>query len=477
MKVLLAASECYPFIKTGGLADVVGALPKALAARGVEVSVVIPYYQDIPEALKNEISYVKDLKVSLSWRRQYCGILSCERDGVRYYFLDNLYYFGRKGLYGYYDDAERFAFFSRAVLECLPDLGGVPDVIHCNDWQTALIPVFLDKFYRWKSEDYERLRVLFTIHNIEYQGVYDPKITEDVLGLSWNDYISGSIRLGDAVNYMKAGIRSSSWVNTVSPTYAREILTPQYGHGMEETLSECSEKLCGILNGIDTELLDPETDPAIFTRFGLRDLTEGKKANKRALQSMLGLAPRDVPMLCIISRLADHKGLGLLSEVFYELLSEDIQLVVLGTGEWKYEEMFKRAAADYPGKVSANICFNSELASKIYAGSDLLLMPSGTEPCGLSQMIAMRYGTLPVVHQTGGLSDSVTPFDAEKGIGNGFCFGCFSGYELMGAIRAALSVCRDSDKLRKARENAMMTDFSWKASADEYLALYKKLIP
>ncbi len=477
MKVLFAASEAYPFIKTGGLADVVGALPKALARKDVSVSVVLPYYQDIPDLLKQRISYVKDLRVPLSWRRQYCGILKAELDGISFYFIDNLYYFGRKGLYGYYDDAERFAFFSRAVLECLPELGGIPDIIHCNDWQTALIPVFLEKFYRHEKEGYEDLRVLYTIHNIEYQGVYDPKITEDVLGLSWNDYVNGLIRLGDAVNFMKGGIQTASWVNTVSPTYAKEILTPAYGHGMEETLWECRGKLSGIINGIDTQVYNPESDKALFKNYAKSSVKSGKAANKKALQKMLGLPERDVPMMAMITRLADHKGLSLVAEKIDEILQEDMQLVVLGTGEWKYEELFRQAAVRYPGRVSANICFSADLASKIYAASDLFLMPSGTEPCGLSQMIAMRYGSLPIVHETGGLYDTVRAFVPQAGTGNGFSFAAFNASDMVYVIKEALGVCANPDALAKARQNAMKTDFSWDASSDAYLALYQKLQP
>lgn len=471
MKVLYAASEAYPFIKTGGLADVAGALPKALAEAGTEVSVILPYYQDIPGKFRADIEFVKKFWVNLSWRNQYCGLMKTRYGGVDYYFIDNLYYFGRKGLYGYYDDAERFAFFSRAVLEVLPTIG-MPDVIHANDWQTGMIPVFLDKFYRHK-EAYRDLRVLFTIHNIEYQGVFDPKITEDVLGLGWNDYEDGAIRHGDAVNFMKAAIRSSSWVSTVSPSYAKEILTPQYGAGLDGELREYREKLSGILNGIDCTVNDPEKDTALFSNYGVSKLASGKKANKKALQEMLGLSVADVPMIAIVSRLVDHKGMGLVASVLGSLLAEDIQLVVLGTGDWKYEEMFRRAALDHPGKVSANILFNSDLASKIYAAADLLLMPSVSEPCGLSQMIAMRYGTVPVVHEAGGLKDSVTPRVGETG--NGFCFAAVNAGDMLNVIRQALSLYAEPSEWAKLRKRAASCDFSWKKPAEAYIELYEKI--
>lgn len=476
MKVLYVASEAYPFIKTGGLADVAGSLPIALKEAGASVSVVLPYYQDIPKEMKDSLEFVDKLWVNLSWRRQYVGVFKGVYKGVDYYFLDNLYYFGRKGLYGHYDDAERFAYFDRAVLEALPLLGGIPDIIHANDWQCGMISFFLDKFYRSRPE-YQNIRTVYTIHNIEYQGIFDPAITEDILGLDYTDYSNGAIRHDNCVNYMKAGIRSSSWVSTVSPSYAKEILTPQYGKGMESILNDCSEKLSGILNGIDLEVNNPLHDEGLFFNYCGRNLAAGKANNKKALQEMLGLPVRDVPMIAIISRLVEHKGMGLVARVLDGILAEDIQFVVIGTGDWKYEEMFRRYASTYPGKCAVNISFNTSLASKLYAAADYLLMPSLTEPCGLSQMNAMRYACIPIVHETGGLKDSVVPFWEDTEEGNGFSFADANAYDMLYVIREAISLYYRPEKLAALRRNAYKTDFSWKKSAQEYMALYKKLVP
>lgn len=477
MKILFAAAEAVPFAKSGGLGDVIGALPAALAKTGAEVNVVMPYYQDIPQKLKDTMTMVGKCYVPLSWRRQYCGIFTCEKEGVHYYFLDNLYYFGRRGLYGYYDDAERFAFFSRALLEVLPDIGGVPDIIHCNDWHTGLVPLYLNRFYRQKGEAYQRIRVVYTIHNLQYQGSYSPEITEDVLGLSWGDYENGALRFGDSVNYVKTGIQTASWVTTVSPSYAGEIQTPAFGFGLDSILRDCSVKLSGIINGIDTDANNPATDSHLFAPYSVEDRS-GKAVNKSMLQKMLGLPERpDTPIIAIVSRLVDHKGMNLVSMVLREILNEDIQLVVLGTGEWQFEEMFRRAAFDYPDKVSANITFDSDLAQKIYAGADLFLMPSLSEPCGLSQLIAMRYGTVPIVRETGGLKDTVHPFSEIDQSGNGFTFASANAYDMLYVLKEGLGYYRNPELWNKVVTNAMNTDSSWDSSAKIYLALYEKLIP
>ena len=477
MKVLYVVSEAVPFVKSGGLGDVAGALPEAMTKEGAEVSVVLPLYQDIPQELKDKLSFCKEVWVPLAWRTQYCGIFSLQLGSVTYYLLDNLYYFGRKGLYGYYDDAERFAFFSRAVLEALPYMGSIPDIVCCNDWQTGMLPFFLNRFYRAEREEYQKIRVVYTIHNIQYQGSYSPDITEDVLGLNWGDYAGGAIRLGDSVNFMKTGITSASWVTTVSPTYAREIQTPEYGYGMDGVLRDCHEKLSGIINGIDYTRYNPALDPHLFYPYAAGDMAN-KAKDKEELQRLLGLPQKpQVPVLAIVSRLVDHKGMNLIASVFAQLISEDIQLVVLGTGDWQYEELFRRAAVDYPEKVSANILFDTDLAQKIYAGADLLLMPSKSEPCGLAQMIAMRYGTVPVVRETGGLRDTVSPFISWDGTGNGFTFAQYNAQDMLYVIRQALQTYKEPEQWKKVQENGMQTDFSWTQPAKEYRKVFEKLLP
>ena len=477
MKILYIASEAVPFIKSGGLGDVAGALPSALVEAGAEeAAVILPLYQDIPQEMKDQLTFRKEIWVPLSWRTQYCGIFSAKIGKVTYYLLDNLYYFGRKGLYGYFDDGERFAFFSRAVLEALPHLDFMPDILCCNDWQTGMVPMYLNRFYRTVSEDYRKIRVLFTIHNIQYQGSFSPEITEDVLGLNWGDYAGGTIRYNDSVNFMKTGISASSWVTTVSPTYAQEIQRPEYSWGLDPILREMNNKLSGILNGIDYERYNPAKDPHLFFPYSIRK-PENKSKNKEALQKLLGLPQRpNTPVIAIISRLVDHKGMDLIGSVFAQLISENIQLVVLGTGDWQYEELFRRAAMDYPEKVSANICFDSDLAQKIYAGADIFLMPSKSEPCGLSQMIAMRYGTVPVARETGGLKDTVQPFISWEGKGNGFTFANYNAQDMLYVIRQAIQTYQDPELWQTVQKNGMKTDFSWKKPAREYIRIFEKLL-
>ena len=473
MKVLFVASEAAPFIKSGGLGDVAGALPKALVKQGVDARVILPLYQDIPENLKNQMTFLKVVWVPLAWRTQYCGVFTAEADGVTYYFLDNKYYFGRKGLYGYFDDAERFAFFSKAVLEILQHIDFQPDVLHCNDWQTALIPVFLEEFYRNEVPCCKDLRVLFTIHNIQYQGIFGPDVLEYVFGMSRDKYDNGWLQFDGNVNLMKAAIVSSAWVSTVSPTYAQEIQYDFYGHGMQWMLRQEKDKVSGIINGIDTEVYDPHTDTHLFANYTAR-YPNKKEINKVSLQKLLGLPERpDVPMIAMITRLVDHKGLDLVRYAMNSLLDDDMQLVVLGTGDYQYEEMFRQAQNEYPAKVSAKITFNADLAQKIYAGADIFLMPSKSEPCGLSQMIAMRYGTIPVVRETGGLKDTVHPY--YEGQGNGFTFANYNADDMLYVIRQAEALYRDKEAWRQLMHNAMTIDYSWKKPAKEYTALYRKI--
>ena len=471
MKVLYVTSEAAPFIKTGGLGDVAGALPKSLVQQGVDARVILPLYQDIPENLRNTMTFVKVVWVPLAWRTQYCGVYQAEVDGVKYYFLDNKYYFGRRGLYGYFDDAERFAFFCKAVLEILQHIDFQPDVLHCNDWQTALVPVFLEEFYRKDVPCCRDLRVLFTIHNIQYQGIFSPDITEYVFGMSMEKFDNGWLQFDGMVNLMKAAIVSSAWVSTVSPTYAEEIQYEFYGHGMQWMLRQEKDKLSGIINGIDTDVFNPKTDKHLFENYSAR-YPKKKAVNKMRLQELLGLPVReDVPMIAMITRLVDHKGLDLVKHVMKELMDDDIQLVILGTGDYQYEELFKEAKREFPAKVSANITFNLDLAQKIYAGADIFLMPSKSEPCGLSQMIAMRYGTIPIVRETGGLKDTVQAY--YEGQGNGFSFAHFNANDMLYVIREAERYFHDKAEWNKIIHNAMSCDFSWKKPTREYMALYR----
>ena len=419
------------------------------------------------------MTLVKVVWVPLAWRTQYCGVYTLEQSGVTYYFLDNKYYFGRRGLYGYFDDAERYAFFCKAVLEIIQHIDFTPDVIHCNDWQTALIPVFLEEFYRNEVPCCKDIRVLFTIHNIQYQGIFPPDVTEYVFGLSREKYDGGWLQYKGSVNLMKAAIVSSAWVSTVSPTYAEEIQLEYYGHDMQWMLQQEKDKVSGIINGIDFDVFNPKTDTHLFANYSARG-PKKKEINKAKLQEQLGLPVRpEVPVISMISRLVDHKGLDLVKEVLDDILADDVQLVVLGTGDYQYEEMFKEAQEKYPDKVSANITFNLDLAQKIYAGSDIFLMPSKSEPCGLSQMIAMRYGTIPVVRETGGLKDTVQPY--VDGEGTGFNFKDFSAADMLNVIRQAETLFQDKTAWKKLMKNAMNKDFSWNYPARDYIALYEKI--
>ena len=475
MKVLFVASEAVPFMKSGGLGDVAGALPLALRKKLVGVRVVMPLYQEIKQEWKDKMTFLQEIWVPLAWRSQYCGIYEAKVGGITYYLLDNKYYFGRKGIYGHFDDAERFAFFSKASLEILQYLDFEPDVIHCNDWQTALVPMYLNYFYRHAGGCYENLRVVLTIHNIQYQGIFPRDVTEYVLGISKEEFDNGYIEFDGCVNFLKTGILAADWITTVSPSYAQEIQYEFYGHGLHGILRDQQAKLSGIINGIDTNLYNPETDPALFQNYSADDRA-GKAVNKANLQTLLNLPENpDVPVIAMVTRLVDHKGLDLLATVLPEILSEDIQLVILGTGDWKYEEMVRRAKQNYPSKVSANITFNSDLAQKIYGGADMFLMPSKSEPCGLSQMIAMRYGTIPIVRETGGLKDTVQPYISWEGSGCGFTFQNYNAWDMLYVIRQAIETYHQKDQWQRLTDNAMKGDFSWDVPAREYLSLYRKL--
>ena len=472
MKVLYCTSEARPFAATGGLADVAGSLPQALRARLIGCRVVMPLYEEIPQNLRDNMKFITSLSVPVAWRRQYCGVFEARSGGVIYYLIDNQYYFKRKGLYGHYDDAERFAFLSRAVLEMLPYLDFRPDVIHCNDWQTALVPIYYSIFYA-NNDWYRGIKTVFTIHNIAYQGRYGQSVFDTVLGLP--QHCRSVLDCDGDVNYMKAAIALADRVVTVSPRYAGEILTDHFGRGMQHILRSRASKLSGILNGIDYASFDPSTDSALPANYSLEHLS-GKKHCKSHLQGLCGMPQRDVPLIAMVTRLAKDKGIDLVRRILYELLSrEDVQFVLLGTGEWEYEAFFRRAAEDFPDKTGIFIDFNTRLSRQIYAGADLFLMPSATEACGLAQMIAMRYGTLPIVRETGGLADTVQPYNQYENTGTGFSFCNYNAHDMLHTIRYALSVYQEKQAWEGLQRRAMETDFSWDASAREYAQLLEAL--
>ncbi len=472
MKVLYAASEALPFIASGGLGDVAGSLPQALRKRLVGARVVMPLYDNIKQELKDTMRFITHISVPVAWRRQYCGIFEAKYGGVIYYLLDNQYYFKRDTLYGHYDDAERFAFFSRAILEIIPYIDFKPDIIHCNDWQTALTPVYYSTMYAQKP-GYENIKTVFTIHNIQYQGVYGEELIDNVIGIDGKD--KSLLEYDGAVNLMKGGIECANAVTTVSPSYAKEILDPWYSHGLDTILKERSYKLRGILNGIDVENYNPETDKDIFKNYNAEDF-KNKAVNKKELRKIFGLPEnKDTPVLGMVTRLVSHKGLDLCKCVFDELLSNtDIQIVVLGSGDWQYEEYFRGLKERFPEKVGLKIGFVPDLARKIYAGADLFLMPSKSEPCGLSQMVALRYGTIPIVRETGGLRDSVT--DSGDGEGNGFIFSSYNAHEMLHAIHRACEGFKDKKGWKILTKRAMESDNSWGKSANEYIRMYKELL-
>ncbi|MBQ8685143.1 MAG: glycogen synthase GlgA [Clostridia bacterium] len=469
-KVLFAASEARPFIATGGLADVIGSLPQALAKdANYDIRVVLPLYSDIKSELRRKMNFLGNIYVPLGWRNQYCGIFTCVERGVTYYFIDNEYYFKRTGCYGYYDDGERFAFFSRSVMEILPFIGYYPDLLHCHDWQTALASIYLKTVYA-QNPEYQRIRALFTIHNIEYQGKYSLDLLGELFGLPTD--CLGLVEYDGCINLMKGAIECSERFSTVSPTYAKEIQSAEYAHGLQEIICKNAGKLTGILNGIDVASYDPATDPALFANFDAENL-ENKKICKAELQKMLGLPVKEVPVIAMISRLVSHKGLELVKTVAEDILHEDIQFVLLGTGDFAYEEYFKDLGKRYEGKASVNIAFNGDLSRKIYSGADIFLMPSLSEPCGLSQMIASRYATVPVVRKTGGLFDSIKPYGAG---GNGFTFASCNAYDMLYVIHEAIDTYKNTTAWQGLMKKAATTDFSWSHSADEYKALYSDIL-
>lgn len=471
LKVLLVASECSPLAKSGGLGDVIGSLPKELKKNGVDVRVVIPKYSSIKNELIKDIENVSNFDVSLGNRKIGCSIF-LKDDDVKIYLIENHTFFSRDEMYGYNDDYLRFSFFTKACLAMLPNIDFKPDVINFNDWQSALGPIFLrDQFADFTF--YNQMKSVFTIHNIQYQGIFSKDILEDI-GLNYGYGSFEKLEFYDNINFMKGGILYADKVTTVSKTYAKEIQMKQYGYRLDGILSEVSHKVLGILNGIDLDSNNPKTDELIYKNFDVNTINN-KFENKRMLQEELSLDVRDdVPIISIISRLADQKGIELVDKIMNYILSKDIQLVILGTGDKYYEDMFKHYEYENKGRVSANMFFNEELANKIYASSDLFLMPSLFEPCGLSQIFAMRYGTIPIVRNTGGLSDTVIHYDYETKIGNGFKFNDYDENALMWGIDRAIEAYNSCEFINIIK-NAMECDYSWNKSSQKYIALYTEL--
>jgi starch synthase len=474
LKVLLVASEAAPYAKSGGLGDVMGSLPKALQDAGVDVRIVIPKYRTIKDEYLTSCEYVTSFDITLDWRVQKVDIYSALGD-VPTYMLGNDLYFNRSGYYGYGDDDERFAFFSKAAIEFLSYIDFIPDVIHCNDWQTGPMCLYLKDRYRL-VKGYENIKTLYTIHNLQYQGMF----TKGALRMMELDedyyFTNDKLEYYNMVSFMKAGLLYSDAISTVSKTYADEVQTGQYGYGLDGVLRCRNNHLYGIVNGIDYAQYDPSSSKKIYANYDVNNLA-GKAENKRCLQADLGLPQSaDTPMLAVISRLVDQKGINLILQDAYELISKGVQLVILGTGDYNYENVFKDLAYRYPNQVSANILFDDTLAQRIYASADMFLMPSLFEPCGLGQLFAMSYGTVPVTRTTGGLVDTVHHYNRETGEGNGFQFQDYDGGGLLWAVNQALDVYYNKEEWTKVVKNAMNTRFSWKDSAEEYIKVYNNII-
>ena len=471
-KVLFAGAEAMPFAATGGLGDVMGSLPGALKATHPDwdVRAVMPLYAKVGENWRSQMTFECWIMVNVSWRQQYCGIFSLEKDGVKYYFVDNEYYFKRDSLYGFFDDGERFAFFSNAILSLMGAVDFFPDVYSANDWQTALSVILL-KRRLGTIDGYRDVKAVYTIHNIDYQGVYGKELLGDLFGLDLLD--ASTVEFDGAINLTKGAILCADAVTTVSARYAEEIQTPFFAHGLHDILREHRFKLSGIVNGIDTNYYNPRTDADIPFPFSYRGLT-GKKKDKAVLQETFGLQKReDVPIIAMVSRLADHKGFDLVRKIAYDLIGRDMQFVLLGTGDYDTENFFRRFAAENPGRVGVRIEYDRKLSKLIYAGADLFLMPSRSEPCGLAQMIASRYGTVPIVREAGGLYDTIKPY--YEGSGNGFTFAAYNAYDMLNVIDQALALYRCEEAWTNLVKTVMKVDFSWNVSAQRYAELFESL--
>jgi len=473
--VLFVAAEASPLLKTGGLGDVVGSLPKELKRQGVDVRIILPKFDDISPAWQEKMVYLTNIMVPVGWRKQYCGLFELKHEGLTYYLIDNEYYFKRRGAYGFPDDGERFAFFCRAVLEILPQLDFAPSILHCHDWHTAAVPILLQALYRG-NPDYAQLKTILTIHNIEYQGVFPPVVVEDLLGINANEFFTpAGLEFHGRANLLKGGIAFADAVTTVSNTYAQEILTPEGGHGLDGVLRSQQEKLYGILNGIDYSEYNPANDEMEFIKYTKRSIGR-KRTNKEKLQEFLFLPVNgDIPLLAMVTRLVAPKGLDLIAAVLDEMMTMDVQLVLLGTGDDKYESLFRIVAHRYPEKISANLYFDEAMARRIYAGSDIFLMPSLSEPCGIGQLIALRYGSVPLVRETGGLKDTIIPYNEYTGEGNGFSFTHYNAHDMLYTLVQAIGLYHAPEVWPKLVKTAMSCDYSWQRSASEYSALYDRL--
>lgn len=471
MRILYAASEAAPYAASGGLADVIGSLPAAINEQGHDARVVLPLYKSVSWEMRQQMRFVANFTVDVAWRKQYCGIFEITApNGVIYYLLDNEYYFGRDGMYGFYDDCERYVFFSRAVLEMLRYIDFTPDVINSNDWQAALVPVYYEVFYKYQ-QGYENIKHVFTIHNIQYQGKYGLEVLSEVIGIPL--YHSNLLEYDGCVNLMKGAFETAAKITTVSPTYAWEILDPWFSHGLDRALANKRYKLTGFLNGIDTVRYNPETDPFIPAHYSAKN-KKGKAECKKNLLESLYLTPGEEPVIGIVTRFVSHKGLDLIKYVFEDILNLGYKFAILGSGEKIYEDFFCEMQARYPDRVSLTLGFKPDLAQRIYAGADMFLMPSQSEPCGLAQMISLRYGTIPIVRETGGLCDSI--HDAGDASGNGFTFKTYNAHDMLDACRRANDYYWSRAAWGKLVTHALKEDFSWSNSAKLYLGLYQEIV-
>ncbi len=472
MKILFVASEAVPFIKSGGLGDVIGSLPKALKSKCEDIRVVIPYYSQIGKN-REDIVFKKYFFVNHGHRRSYVGVFEADVDGVTYYLIDNEEFFNRSNLYGEFDDGERFSYFSKAIIDLLPEIDYKPDIINANDWHTSLVPVYLDLYKKNGVQFYQEIKSVISIHNIEFQGKFSKDILGPIFGLD-NSYLN-ILMFGDCLNLLKAAIQTSNLVTTVSETYADEILTPYFSYGLDEILRIEKHKIIGVLNGIDTKLFNPYKDSIIYQNYNTNSINK-KVLNKVKLQEELNLeVDENIPMIGMIGRITHQKGMELLLEVFDKIMLNNLQLVIIGSGDKYFENRLREKQHIYRDKFRLNILFSNELAQKLYAASDMFLMPSKSEPCGLAQMIAMRYGSVPIVHSVGGLKDTVKAYNRDIKEGEGFTFQSFNSYDMLDAINRAIGLYNDKKEWKIIGKNGMKKDFSWKKSSEKYLEIYKKL--
>ena len=475
MRILYVSTEGTPFVKTGGLADVIGALPYTVAKKGHETAIMMPYYKSVRDKWRYEVKYLTSTIVTVGWRKQYAGILYLKHKGVDVYFIDNEFYFGSDNVYGYGEyEAERTAFFNRAVLESLKLLDVSFDILHLNDWQTAMISLLLREQYKGRHNGlYDNIKTIFTIHNLKYQGLFEASVLADLFGLSMDYMTTDKLEFFGRVNFMKAGLLYSDKITTVSNTYKDEIRDPFFGENLDGVINTRSADLYGIVNGLDINEYNPKTDKNIYVNYGLSDIDK-KKENKKNLQRELNLdINENAPVIAMISRLVPQKGLDLVRRVFDDIMSFNIQFVILGTGEEQYESFFENAHARYCGKVAALLKFDEQMARKIYAGADMFLMRSLYEPCGISQLIAMRYGTIPIVRAVGGLCDTVTQYDAQKDTGNGYLFRNYNAHEMSHTVYLACQAYKERTKWQKLMKRAMKNDCSWEKAAAQYIELYE----